>query len=286
MVGGNDRNAGRTSGGSARILLVMAASLLATSAFAQELKQQGFAHADKLLTELLALFIVVTILESAMSTIFQWRVYRMLFNARAVKTIFMIAAGWGVVRLFDYDVFSRILALAGVGKAEVLADTLKVSSSGYSVFLSSLVLAGGSAGINTLMQALGFRSAVQGEAQAPPLKEDEAWVSITIRRKRAIGAVLVHMDEIAAPKQESPSLLGVLDDRWAITKVFEMLLATPGRVPSYGGRKVKVGQSYRISASGIRVAESGAGAAPEPFQAEIYVGRFASRAVIDLVVTI
>ncbi len=268
------------------VLIALAAAFMVSPAIAQELKAQGFARADKLLTELLALFVVVTILESAMTTIFQWRVYRMLFNARAVKSVVMVLVGWGVVSLFDYDVFSRILALAGVGAAEVGAETLKTRPSGFSTAMSALVLAGGSAGVNTLLRQFGFRALSSEEGTAPPLKEDEAWVSITIRRNRAIGAVRVHLDEIATAADEAPALLGVVDDRWAITKVFEMMLATPGRVPSYGGRKVKVGQSYRITATGLKKPDNGAAGEPEPFREEIYAGRFASRAIIDLVAKI
>ena len=180
---------------------------------AQAAQQQGFPQAEKLLIELLALLVVVTVLESAMSTIFQWRVYRMIFNARAVKTIVMVTAGWAVATYFDYDVFSRILALTGVDPAPVGSDGLALRSGWFSKFMSALVLAGGSAGINNLLKSFGFRSPVAEESAAPPLKEDEAWISITVRRARAVGAVHVHVDETVADHQPLPALLGVLDNR-------------------------------------------------------------------------
>ncbi len=259
---------------------------MVSPALAQEAKIQGFPKAEKLFTEIIALLVVTTVLESALATIFQWRVYQMLFNARAVKSIVMVVVGWGVVTLFDYDIFARILSLAGVGPAETDPKVLSVrKSDAFSIAMSALVLAGGSAGINTLLKRLGFRSPIQDEA-APVLKEDEAWISVTVLRKRAVGSVQIHLDEIAAAPEDAPALLGVVDDRWAITKVLEMIFAVPGRVPSYGGRKVKVGQAYRIVATGFRKPEGAAPGESERFREEIYAGRFASRAVIDLVATV
>lgn len=257
--------------------------LMGSSAFAQVGQTQSLPQPEKLLTELLALLVVVTILESAMSTIFQWRVYRMLFNARAVKTVFMVAVGWAVVNFFSYDIFSRIVTLAGVGPGSVSGATITVQSNWFSNLMSALVLAGGSSGINSLLKSFGFRSPVQEEAAAPPLKEDEAWISISVLRKKAIGGVNIHVDEVASGGDEPPALLGVLDERSALSKVKEMIFAARGRVPSYGGRKVKIGPTYRILATGQRLDSDGA---PSAFSEEIYYGRFASRAVIDLVVTI
>jgi hypothetical protein len=266
-------------------MAMMTAMLVFTPASA-ETATQGLPEPTKLFNELVALLVVVVLLESAMATIFQWRVYRMLFNARAVKTIFMVVAGWFVVTLFDYDIFARILSLAGVAPAEAVGDTVKIRTSGFSAFMSALVLAGGSAGVNHLMRQFGFRSPIVDENAPPPLMEDEAWLSITVVRRAAVGAVEVRLDEIPAAPEELPALLGVLDDRSALSKVFGMLFASPGRIPSYGGRKVKVGQDYRIAVAGRRKPAGNASGEIEPFEEDVYVGRFASRAVIDFVVRI
>lgn len=265
------------------VAIVMAALTLAAAA---QTTTQTLPQPTKLFQELAALLVVVVLLESAMATIFQWRVYRMLFNARAVKTIMMVIAGWLVVTLFDYDIFARILSLAGVAPAPAADNTLQIRSDGFSDFMSALILAGGSAGVNSVMRQFGFRSPVSDENAPPPLKEDEAWLSITVVRKTAVGAIEVRLDEIAAAPEERPALLGVLDDRPALGKVFGMLFASPGRIPSYGGRKVKVGQDYRIAVAGRRKSKDNPSGEPELFDEDVYIGSFASRAVVDLVVRI
>ena len=98
----------------------------------------------EMLTVLLGLFVVATVLESALATLFQWRPFRELFNGKAVKTVIMTAAGLIVVVGFDYDVFATLMGKAGA-----------VGESGpASVGLSALILAGGSAAVNKLFQNL------------------------------------------------------------------------------------------------------------------------------------
>lgn len=67
----------------------------------------------KLLGELTGLFVVATVMESALALLFQWRLYREFFNGRAVKTVVMVAVGYAVATQFNYDIFDRIVRLAG-----------------------------------------------------------------------------------------------------------------------------------------------------------------------------
>src|SRR6188768_4014024 len=52
-----------------------------------------------------ALAVIALVIESALATIFQWRVYRMVFNNRSTKTLVMIAVALIVVMAFGYDIF-------------------------------------------------------------------------------------------------------------------------------------------------------------------------------------
>jgi hypothetical protein len=272
----------------ARLLaLSMALAALAEPAFAQGLKEQGFAHSAKLLEELLALFVVVTLLESAMATIFQWRVYRVLFNARGFKTVVMVLLGWLVVRAFDYDVFARILALSGQSPNAVKDTGLVLQLTGFSGFLSALIIAGGSAGINSLLRSLGFRAVAADAEAAPVLDATEAWISVTIRRHRSAGPVQVLIEEAASrPDPAVAACMGVVDSRPALQRVLDALFANQSRVPSYGGRKVKANTVYTIWVTGHAKPQPGSPEDAPEIKQKVYHGAFASRAVIDLVATV
>lgn len=61
-----------------------------------------------LLPSLVGVFVVATLMESALTTLFQWRLYLEFFNGRAVKTLIMIAVGYAVVSQFSYDIFDNV----------------------------------------------------------------------------------------------------------------------------------------------------------------------------------
>lgn len=267
--------------------LLLAAVLASPAALAEEVQKQGFPETDKLLKELFLLLLVVTLMESAMTTIFQWRLYRLLFNARAMKTVLMVLVGWSIVRLFDYDVFARILAVAGLGTGVKSEKTLEFVSSTYSTGLSALIMAGGTSGINTLFRSFGFRPQPQEEPVLEPPKQDEAWVSVTIRQVRAVGPVeVLFREKPADPADPQRAVVGVTDGRSLFRRIYETLIAVPGRIPNYGGRKVTTDKLYEISVKGMRRAVVNNASTLEPFDEPVYSGAFASRAIVDLVVTV
>jgi hypothetical protein len=230
-------------------------------------------------TKLVGLFVVATLMESALAAIFNWRLYREFFNGRAVKTLVMAVVGYAVVVTFNYDIFQQIVVLSGgVGAGD-----------GVSRLLSALVLAGGSAAVYEVFKALGLRPPVEPEAARKP-PEDKAWVSVRIVRKRAVGEVTVHFDTLADPAlavSAAPALVGVIGDRRSLwQRLRSLFFADPARVPMYGGRTVEAGaRVYRVSLSYMLPAED-ADAPPVPVSQTIYTGRFGGRAIIDFVCTV
>lgn len=231
--------------------------------------------ATQLATELVAVFVVATLMESALSTFFNWRLYREFFNGRAVKTLVMIAFGYAVVKAFNYDVFHRIVGFAGgVGEKGLLSE-----------FLSALVLAGGSAAIYELFKKLGFRPPVELVETQPTPSENHAWVSVKVLRRKALGAIRIHIDEIDAPTTQdhaSAPIAGVVGEKSLGERLRGLFFADAMRFPHYGGRTVDAGKFYRITATG-RLRGGSGGAPDSPFEEEIFRGRFADRAIIDLV---
>ncbi|MER9133255.1 hypothetical protein [Mesorhizobium sp. M0768] len=231
----------------------------------------------KMGTELAALAVVVVVIESALTTIFQWRVYRMLFNNRAMKTVVMVAVGLTVVIAFHYDIFARMIAL-------VTSATPETWSGKISTALSALIIAGGSAGVNTLLQRLGIRNPVLAEPVRPALKSDEAWISVKVNRTSAIGPIQIAIREMAEEPPTSP-LAGTIEDRSFWARLKEAFTADAMRFPTYGGRTVKATANYEIAALGIR-AVGGDATQTEPFSETIYSGSFAPRAIVDFTVNL
>ncbi len=216
---------------------------------------------------LVGALVVATVLESALTVLFNWRVYRIVLNRRAWKTIFMVAAAAAVVWGFGYDPVGWILVLVGAAGEATGAE---------SRILSALFLAGGTSGVNSVLRRLGFRSPIRDEP-APTLADTDAWFSVTLVRREAVGPVAVHLEELSADAPGEP-LLAVVDDDWAVRRAFRTLFAQPLRFPSYGGRTVAAGRPCRIVVKGMRKAD---GDRLEPFEKTVWQGRFAPRAIAD-----
>jgi hypothetical protein len=156
------------------------------------------------LSVLTMLFVVALLLESAFSTIFNWRVFLTYFSTRGVKTIIMIVISFIVVYVFNFDAIASLIAAfklpeqlpAGMTKDATLAKLVAEETGAVSKFITSLILAGGSAGIYNLMVALGFRSPREAEVDPKP-PVGQAWVAVRVKRVNAVGPVNVVVAEQA-----------------------------------------------------------------------------------------
>jgi hypothetical protein len=259
-------------------------ALVAGPAFAEE-TSPVVVNIGQVGIELVSLAVVVLVVESALATIFQWRLYRMLFNNSAMKTVVMVAVGLIVVLGFRYDIFARLITLL----APVTPGSPPETWSGkLSTGLSALIIAGGSAGVNTLLQRLGIRNPVQAEAERPVLNKDQAWISIRVKRDTAVGPVQIAVRELAddAKAAPTPALAGTVAERTFWETVREAFMADAMRFPSYGGRTVTSGKTYEILAVGTRMVPIDGVVQKEEFSQTVYKGSFASRAIVDFSVTV
>lgn len=231
---------------------------------------------DKLLPELAGLLAVATVMETALTTLFNWRLYREFFNGRAVKTVVMVLFGGIIVSVFGYDVMARIIVFSG-GKEAV---------SPVSGILSALVLAGGSAAVFELFTRLGLRSPVKPEAERPLPPQDRAWVSVRIQPISLVGPVEIFIEKVASPTEEEQAtapLSGVLGEKGIGARFRDVFMTDPLRFPPSGGYSVEAGPVYRITARAARMVQRDQTREQAIRTDTIFVGRFAGRAIIDLV---
>ncbi|WP_131860354.1 hypothetical protein [Bosea sp. BK604] len=222
-----------------------------------------------LIVHLGRLLVVATLLECALAIIFQWRIFRILFAEKAVKVPLAVLAALIIVNTVSYDPFYAILKDAQATQA--------AQGNWVTYLMSALVLAGGTAGVNRLFQAMGFR-AVASEVPAPaPRNDGEAWISVSVKRQDLTSreAVQVLVEQLPNEQHAGAALAAVIDPRSPRRLAWEALLARPNRYPPNGGHVVSSNQPYVISVK----LETGNSIV-------LHRGSFAPRAVVDFTVTI
>uniref|UniRef100_I2PZD6 Uncharacterized protein n=1 Tax=Desulfovibrio sp. U5L TaxID=596152 RepID=I2PZD6_9BACT len=231
---------------------------------------------SRLLPELAGLFVVATIMESALATLFNWRLYREFFNGRAVKTLVMIGFGYSIVNAFQYDIVARIIGIAGGNAASNICSGI----------LSALVLAGGSAAVFELFKRLGLRPPVDPTQPQPQPAADKAWVSVRIVPLGPLDPVSVHFEKVDKPTQaqcDAPPLASVLAKKTFRERLANVFMTDPLRFPPAGGRSVEAEAVYRITVKARRRVIVNNEPRNEDLAEEVFIGRFAGRAIIDFV---
>ncbi|MER9491578.1 hypothetical protein NKI86_07055 [Mesorhizobium sp. M0320] len=239
------------------------------------------------LSALTILFVTAVVLESAFATIFNWRVFLSYFSSKGVKTIIMIVVSLLVVYAFKLDVIASLIAgfklpqeIPGQTRDTLLAAEVANITGPTSMIITALVLAGGSAGVNNLMVALGFRSNRETEI-APQPRQDEAWVAVRVKRLNAVGQVQVVVSEIDPPPtgQSVPAAIaGTIG--FSRPRIRDLLLRNVDRFPQNGGYVAKPNVPYSLVVEG----KDAAGNSIKRLDDRYYA--FAPRAIVDFEVEI
>jgi hypothetical protein len=219
------------------------------------------------LKALTMLFVIAVLLESAFALVFSWRVFLTYFSVSGVKTIVMLFISWIVVYAFDFDILASLINVY----REKPAESLMVSK-----LITAMILAGGSAAVNKIFVALGFRS-----IPVPPLEvkppETKAWVAVIVRQQVSVGRVTVSLKDlgVAGPTDPAP-IAGTAC--FGAPNLFDLLFRNPRRFPANGGYEVIPGRVYQLSVSGQDAAGN---------LKSVTVGNFvfANRAIVDFDVT-
>ena len=252
------------------LLILTLMMLCSFSAFAQQdatttaqVAEAGTSIYTESVAALTKLFVLAVLIESALSLIFNWRVFLEFFNRRAIKTVVMFIVSLTVVRTFDIDIVAQLMKIYDEGSSP--GDVM-------STVLTAMILAGGSSGVNNLFMALGFRS--RQTESAPELPSNEAWISVLVHRDNdATGEVLVQISEAASGTDATyDAIAGSVNAR---KKLRDLFFPNRNRFPNSGGYKVESGKVYTISVTGKDKSGSVLTGLGETYS-------FAPRAIVDL----
>ncbi|MCD2175048.1 hypothetical protein [Rhizobium sp. C4] len=273
------------------LILVGAMSSMALAADEQStlgLSTNVYSASIKSLT---MLFVIAVILESAFAVIFNWRVFLAFFDTKGVKTVLMVLISSIVVFGFKIDIFANLVVAFSVPDtltdkaaiAQFLSTHAADTSNFWSKLITAFVLAGGSSGIHNLMYALGIRTSRDAEVTPKP-DQDQAWVSVSIKRKNIVGPVQIGVVKVDGPPAGETAIPLSGTVRFARPTLQALLMRAVNRFPANGGYVVEPNKIYLVSA----VADV-PGAKPGeqvPFRTQPRYYTFSPRAVVDLSIEI
>jgi hypothetical protein len=186
---------------------------------------------------LFLLFVVATVLESALALLFNWRPFVETFNARAVRPVVSFIVSLIVVFTWKLDIVTGLGNLISARVPE-LDWTGKI--------LTAMVIAGGSAAINNLLVTLGFRQVRTPENSTPKPPLGKGWISVSIVRTDQItGPVTVRLG-VADGNGKVP-VVAILNA--STNPVVRYFLRDRGRFPGSGGFAVQKGDVVSVKVS-------------------------------------
>ena len=191
---------------------------------------------------LFVLFVIATILESGLAVLFNWRPFIQLFDARGIRTVISVLFAWFFVSTFDLDIVTRLINVYSDNK------DFKVAFPG--LFITALVIAGGSSGVNSLLIALGFRSVKTAEQITPRPPADKAWIAVRLIREKAHGSVLASIGDPAAAPGGALTVAGTISGKSRQGWIARFFFRDYGRFPTAGGFAVRPGQPCTVSITG------------------------------------
>ena len=148
--------------------------------------------------------------------------------------------------------------------------------------------------MNQILVTLGFRTQIRADtpqAPQPPLRQDEAWISVLVSGKKGEIDSRVDVTEVTAQQpsdQNIPTTVGILRPRGIGARLKDLFFPSKARLPSSGGRTVSTDKIYRITVRDLRPS----GKLYDAMGQEIAtlenatMLRFGPRAIVDFVIVL
>ncbi len=202
---------------------------------------------------LFTLFVLAVILELGLAVLFNWRYFLRWFDAAGLKTVITVLVAYWFVRALDLDIIARLVNVLWMSS---------YSSDFVSRLVSALVLAGGSATVNTLMVALGFRAVRTAESVQRKPAPTDAWLAVLVSKDKVERAEVGFETTRPAPQPQQGAavgpapplkyaLLARLNKLWPARFANAPFIRNPGRFPGWGGYVLQPGTEYTVVIQGV-----------------------------------
>ena len=176
---------------------------------------------------LFALFILAVLVKSALAVLFRWRPYLNSVNSRGANALIAVGVSAILVFTFQLDITTRLVNL-------YTGSNFSIGFMG--MLLTAFIIAGGSAGVNTLFRSLGFREIVRPEAEEQKPPPTKAWLAVIHKKGDTAGpvdVVIVEDEKELVARSIKPSI----GNGW-FARNFRR---DPGRFPAGGGHVLTPG---------------------------------------------
>jgi hypothetical protein len=182
------------------------------------------------------------LVENGLALLFRWRPYLAYFDARATNALVAFAIAFSFVRFFELDIVTTLVHA-------YRPDVENTGMSWVGSALTAAIIAGGSTAVNRVFQQLGFRPTGSEPPPVPRPPRTEAWISVALVRKKAVGPVFV---SIQAPG-EAPAFAGTIDGpgRRLSSWLRRTFTRNRSRYPQSGGHSVRLDVPLEIAVSGV-----------------------------------
>ena len=194
---------------------------------------------DALSKTLFIALALALVLESALAVVFNWRPFLLYFDGRGIRTLISFGFGLTIAMSLGFDLVARLYE--GVQTTPLLRPADPV---GY--FLTALVLAGGSASVNTIFKGLGLRTVGTRDDVAPKPPPEQAWIAVSLNRKNAVGPVEVFVTDVSGVA----TLVGMITGNAHPPGLLRWLVRDDMRFPTAGGHALAGDADYAVSIAG------------------------------------
>lgn len=182
---------------------------------------------------LFVLFILAVLLESGLALLFRWRPFLEYFDSRSTNALVAFAFALFFVQTFNLDITTSLV--------NIYTDSTYGINWAGSV-ITAMIIAGGSAGVNRVFQAFGFRpTSAQDNPPKPKPPADKAWIAVSVLREKAVGDVIVYIKQ---------ATVGTITGSSPSGPFRRLFLRDKGRLPQTGGREVIPGPDFTVAVKG------------------------------------
>lgn len=127
---------------------------------------------DQIVNILMVLLVISVVFETALTPLFNWRIFAQHCEGKGVKTPITILAAIALLWSYDIDIFRSIIdAFNNVSEQSGAPNSTESSSSLFGRIMTGFLVAGGSGAIFNIFRKLGLRDPKQIQQKAKEARD-------------------------------------------------------------------------------------------------------------------